>query len=462
MSIFANKLFELMDKIQVGKEDTKSTGFFIKIRFFLMVLIVQSSSLNALTQRVTIPDPNFVHVLQTSPYTAVCMLYDQLDTVCAGNVNNSNLWSNYWFSSGITDLTGMQYFKKITSLFIEGNELTWLPPLADGLTNLDCSKNKLASLPILPDPLYSLTCSNNQLSTLPDLPANLRTLACANNQLIYLPKLPDSLTYLNCSYNNLTTLPSLPDSIRTLYCFINQITSLPDLPDSLVYFYCSLNKLTSLPVIPPKVTWLWCTDNQLTFEDIVPLMHVTDFNYAPQDSVDNFISVSSNVGDSLQMTTSSIYTGNQYQWTKNDTIINNSPHFLGANTPSLVIKNLALADSGVYSCQITNPAAPLLTLYRRSIDLKIIPPKEPLPEITIYELISPNSDGDNDFFTILNLEKYKNIEVSISNIWGSVVFHEQYYQNDWNGGELGDGTYYYFVKVHDTNKAYKGRLLIKR
>ena len=74
---------------------------------------------------------------------------------------------------------------------------------------------------------------------------------------------------------------------------------------------------------------------------------------------------------------------------------------------------------------------------------------EPLTPTLPYEfpnVITPNSDGANDFFAIENLPV--NTEVIILNRWGNVVFSSTNYQNNWNGEDnsgttLLDGVYTY-------------------
>jgi hypothetical protein len=41
-----------------------------------------------------------------------------------------------------------------------------------------------------------------------------------------------------------------------------------------------------------------------------------------------------------------------------------------------------------------------------------------------------------------------------------VVYESVNYQNNWNGGDLADGTYYYEVKVEREPKPYTGHLTI--
>jgi len=74
---------------------------------------------------------------------------------------------------------------------------------------------------------------------------------------------------------------------------------------------------------------------------------------------------------------------------------------------------------------------------------------EPLTPTLPYEfpnVITPNSDGANDFFAIENLPE--NTEVIILNRWGNVVFSSTNYQNNCNGEDnsgttLLDGVYTY-------------------
>lgn len=66
---------------------------------------------------------------------------------------------------------------------------------------------------------------------------------------------------------------------------------------------------------------------------------------------------------------------------------------------------------------------------------------------TVPKGISPNGDGDNDFFDLTNL----NVQhLKIFNRYGSEVYSKSNYSNEWvgksnSGAELPDGTYYFIV-----------------
>jgi gliding motility-associated-like protein len=87
------------------------------------------------------------------------------------------------------------------------------------------------------------------------------------------------------------------------------------------------------------------------------------------------------------------------------------------------------------------------------------------------DFFSPNSDGYNDFFTILNVEEYPNNNIKIVNRWGEVVFRAGPYKNDWNGknnvsgplfgNECQDGVYFFeFYDGQGTTAT--GKITLKR
>jgi gliding motility-associated-like protein len=108
------------------------------------------------------------------------------------------------------------------------------------------------------------------------------------------------------------------------------------------------------------------------------------------------------------------------------------------------------AVDGVYTVTVTDDC-------ERSVSQQIT--VDPQCAIIIPNVISPNGDGQNDVFFIEGILASKST-VRIYNRWGQVVYESVNYQNNWNGGDLADGTYYYEVKVEREPKPHTGHLTI--
>ena len=72
-------------------------------------------------------------------------------------------------------------------------------------------------------------------------------------------------------------------------------------------------------------------------------------------------------------------------------------------------------------------------------------------DVTIEELIipnvfTPNDDGVNDRFEINSVEP---VNLTIVDRWGKVQFEQENYTNQWDGGELASGVYYYELVFPD-------------
>ena len=65
--------------------------------------------------------------------------------------------------------------------------------------------------------------------------------------------------------------------------------------------------------------------------------------------------------------------------------------------------------------------------------------------LVIPNIFTPNGDGVNDVFYIRNKTEFTS--VVITNRWGKEVFAANDYQNNWSGGDLADGVYYYRIKT---------------
>jgi gliding motility-associated-like protein len=94
----------------------------------------------------------------------------------------------------------------------------------------------------------------------------------------------------------------------------------------------------------------------------------------------------------------------------------------------------------------------------------------PERDLVIYNTITPNGDGMNDFWYIKGIEFYTDNDVVIFNRWGDVVSRLEGYNNTtviWSGTnkrgeELPDGTYFYILKIRldSVEQTFNGWILI--
>lgn len=66
--------------------------------------------------------------------------------------------------------------------------------------------------------------------------------------------------------------------------------------------------------------------------------------------------------------------------------------------------------------------------------------------LEIPNIITPNADGKNDAFVVKNLDAYLSNELFIYDRWGKKVYSKLNYQNDWDGENHADGTYFYVLR----------------
>ncbi len=86
-------------------------------------------------------------------------------------------------------------------------------------------------------------------------------------------------------------------------------------------------------------------------------------------------------------------------------------------------------------------------------------------QISVFNGISPNGDGINDFFFIENIDQFPDNSVEVYNRWGQKLYEEKKYDNVntiWkgtvNGGDTQapSGTYFYIITLGNGTKPIKG------
>lgn len=81
-------------------------------------------------------------------------------------------------------------------------------------------------------------------------------------------------------------------------------------------------------------------------------------------------------------------------------------------------------------------------------------------------LMTPDGNGQNDFWYIENIERYPECEVLIYNAYGKLIYSQKAYNNTFdgtvNGGKLPEGTYYYVITCDGKEDNFSGSLTLLR
>ena len=251
----------------------------------LFLLLLLGFTLVGFSQTTEIPDPNFEQALIDLGYDTA-----PID----GSVLTANISGVTYLeidNRDIANLTGIEDFTALTTLYCFDNQLTSLDVSANSaLELLNCNSNQLTSLDVSNNAaLTALYCNFNQLTSL-DVNASpaLEFLYCYTNQLTSVDvSLNNALTELDFGKNQLTSLDvSNNTDLTTLYCDFNQLTSLDvNNNTALEFLYCFDNQLTSLDVSAnTALELLNCYNNQLTSLDV---RNGNNTNLSPFNSTSN-------------------------------------------------------------------------------------------------------------------------------------------------------------------------------
>ena len=249
----------------------------------LITLAIMCVTLYSKSQFVTLADPDFALYLNVS-YPGCFSASFQLDTTCTQILNEESLFLNSSGPAldGIENLDGLQYFKSLTTLEIEGttfaggnyNEINDIPKLSKTIKNLKCSSTVITTLPILPDSLRSLILYDNDfLTNMPSLPEKLEYFSYRHlNGINTIPFLPNKLKFIYCS--GLSTLsfsqPKFPDSLRHALIVAQNINSFPLLNDSISYLWTGWNTMNQIAVFPNSLDSIIISGNEFSYLPELP------------------------------------------------------------------------------------------------------------------------------------------------------------------------------------------------
>ncbi|HKK61068.1 MAG TPA: gliding motility-associated C-terminal domain-containing protein, partial [Bacteroidales bacterium] len=144
--------------------------------------------------------------------------------------------------------------------------------------------------------------------------------------------------------------------------------------------------------------------------------------------------------------------GNSYQWSPVESL----------DDPDIANPYASPIETTTFYVTATNTFCTDIDSVTIIVDLCLEELTNPVPQI-----ISPNEDGINDYWEILNIDYFENNSVKIFNRWGNEVYTASPYNNEWNGitnqgAELPDGTYFYIIKLGNGTKEETGFVVIHR
>jgi gliding motility-associated-like protein len=81
----------------------------------------------------------------------------------------------------------------------------------------------------------------------------------------------------------------------------------------------------------------------------------------------------------------------------------------------------------------------------------------------IPNVFTPNGDNQNmnEYFYIQGNEGFPGSRLEIYNRWGGLIYEDDSYDNNWNGEDFADGTYYYIYYRSD-GETYSGSFSLIR
>ncbi|GAB1856454.1 hypothetical protein MHTCC0001_12890 [Flavobacteriaceae bacterium MHTCC 0001] len=369
--------------------------------------------------------------------------------------NNTNLFSFRCNDNLLTNIDVSN--NSILNTFIcESNQVAQIDVSQNPeLDIFSCSNNLLTELNLTQNlKLRQLECNFNML-TLLDVSQNkeLNTLLCFNNALIELDTSKNtSLNILHCNDNQLTNLDLFNNiNLSEIHCFNNNLRTLNFSENKdLIYLDCHNNNLCTLDLRQGNNTNITFMDAKLNPE--LACIFVDDVIYSNNnwvtyiEGISSFVSSESECNvlnpltpqvDSLQdvidisFSLPTLSNGNYYTGPQGSGIPLNAGDII-TNTQTIYIYN----SNGCFDNE-------------SSFDVIITNKK-----IFIPKFFTPNNDGKNDLWKIIDLEN--NVKsITIYNRYGKLVKFISPNSKGWDGTFnsmlLPNDSYWYSILLNDAN-----------
>ncbi len=177
-------------------------------------------------------------------------------------------------------------------------------------------------------------------------------------------------------------------------------------------------------------------------------------------------STGKNVTSNIKVQSNYSNSGQTVNQTKSP-VVNSQKNPVNSNISKIDPAKDSISKPGIYQVNDSNP----LDIDQHYYANQNTPENKDLYEnldvindLDIPNIFTPNNDGVNDYFVIRNIEKCSNNHLVIKNRNGNTVFERNNYQNDWDGRNLTDGVYFFFLKykVSGNNFGKYGSITIKR
>ncbi len=132
----------------------------------------------------------------------------------------------------------------------------------------------------------------------------------------------------------------------------------------------------------------------------------------------------------------------------------------GPNPQQYEVRPYTLVVTDTAGCQATAQAS-LTVVHRYALAPNGLPECNPVA-LVIPNVITPGQTGGNDTFRIPGLDYYEQPALQIYNRWGRIVFEQQPYRQQFDGGGQPAGVYYYHLTVPEIRQTFRGWLEILR